>query len=495
MLKLILSITIATLILRESFALLTCDNPQYGKCNCTGNAGVLTKQIVQENCKISTYLLWECNKCKFDAIDYDAFKLYDLNYLHITNSFIRSLGRWTTNINGIVELDLSYNNQTTMSNGVFYKNNKLKSLNLSNNKLLAIQEFFLMNCTNLESFNISHNSLFSFKKGICFTQVPLKELDASYNNLVRIADNSLFSCTKLQKLILSNNKLIKLGKNDLTSEVLLELDLSYNRIRSFTSDDFYNMKNLILLNLSHNQFNFTLNNDEFSKLIKLEQIDLGYNKITGISKNIFANNKKLLKLILIGNSLKTIEPAAFDNLLNLKVLDLSLNQLHELNMYVFVKLINLKELYLNDNQFADLDLVPYVKHNHLLNYATIHNNQFSCANLYANLMELRKLSIQIQPGNSTTGQQYDGINCQKTQEESNISIENVNISKEISSLSLEDMKKLLDGERSTTNNLLIATLFFVVILLIVYTYTNCNLPNNVCKFKRGYNDIELINDN
>lgn len=494
MLKLIIPISLITLIIvRESFATLSCANPNYGKCNCTGNVSVLNKQAVRETCKISTYLTWECNKCIFDEIANDTFRLFDLNYLHIRNSSLTKLNNWTKNIGGIIDIDLSYNNLTTLNNGIFNSGNKLNKLNFSNNKLKTIEQLFLINCTNLETFNISHNELVSLKKGICFLQVPLKELDASDNQIATIEGNALFSCTKLQKLNLSKNKLSKLEKDDLMSKELLELDLSYNQIRSFKIDAFSNMQNLITLNLSHNQFDFVSSNDIFRYLIDVEKIDLGFNKITKIAKNVFANNYKLINLILTGNSIETIERGSFNNLFYLLTLDLSKNQLHELDMYVFVNMYQLKKLYLNDNKFDNIDLVPYVKQNFHFNYLTIDNNKFCCPNLYQNLIELKKLAIQVQSGNisSATENQFDGIKCETCNNNTSIPIVNTN------SLNLEDIRKLLDQERSVTNNLLIATLFFVIILVIVFIsvgLANCNLSSNICRFRRNYEDIELIRD-
>lgn len=479
MLKFIATLYFSTLLLSEIYAL-DCKNfeGQYGKCLCTGNASVLTKQDVLNSCKLSTYLHWDCDHCRFDSIDYDAFnRVYDLYGLSLTNSSLIKLTNWTLNLGDVKTLDLSSNNLTTLTKNTFRKGNKLISINFSYNRLQSIDTQFLINSTQLETFNLSSNDLNVLSNNICYNQVPLKELDLSSNRIETIQYRAFVSCSKLEKLNLSKNRLNKITNDSLFGgDSLLEIDLSKNRIVAIESNALSNKK-LILLNISNNQIE-ELETNVFKVLTNIDTIDFSYNKLKKISKELFENNSKLIRLFLNNNALETIEVGAFDSLKQLVTLNLQNNRLKNFDLYTFIHLDNLQRLLLNGNNFDNIDLVTLLKHNLRLKYLTIHGNKWSCSMLTYVIMDLKKVGVEIE--RKVTDDNRLGISC-------------TDDGKQSCARNLDDATELLINERTTTNNLLIATLFFVVVIFLSFVYTHCKIPLDRCK-RRGYNDMELINE-
>ena len=99
-----------------------------------------------------------------------------------------------------------------------------------------------------------------------------------------------------------------------------------------------------------------VDNDLFSNLIELQELDLSYTYIEFIDKTLFSNLINLKKLDLVGNQIISIEENSFSNLHNLEYLNLSFNRLTSLNAKSFVGLDNLKELNVCCNKLVKFDV-------------------------------------------------------------------------------------------------------------------------------------------
>lgn len=113
------------------------------------------------------------------------------------------------------------------------KMNNLIILNLSNNDINAVNKSIFPQ--NLEILNLSYNNINSIGNNVF--PLSLKELDLSYNNI----SNLDYFLNDLIKLNLQNNNIKGDIEMDLDKNKLQLLDLSYNKITSFTinytSDD------------------------------------------------------------------------------------------------------------------------------------------------------------------------------------------------------------------------------------------------------------------
>ncbi|KAK1169815.1 toll-like receptor 7 isoform X1 [Acipenser oxyrinchus oxyrinchus] len=196
-----------------------------------------------------------------------------------------------------------------------------------------------------------------------------KTLDLSRNNIFFINPTEFKHLGDLRCLNLSGNAMSQsLNGSEFSYLSELEyLDFSNNRIDLLYSTAFQELKNLKVLDLSHNNFyflsegithmlNFTKN------LPKLQTLLLNYNKIS-TSTNTVMESHSLEILEFKGNRLDilwrdgdTRYSYYFRNLSNLVQLDISHNSLNFIPQLVFKGMPSkLRELYLNNNKLTSFN--------------------------------------------------------------------------------------------------------------------------------------------
>lgn len=245
-----------------------------------------------------------------------------------------------------------------------FADNNLNNSSINNNSKLIIQK--VKNAKASGILNISNLNLTSLPKEIFdenakfeeinwWEVVDIKKLDATNNLLCEQVfidndnNNNFNSLPNLVHLKFSNNKFNCIPDSIFVLYNLKYLDFSDNKI-SFISDEIKNLKSLVELNLSGNVI--TKIPDKIGFLLECEILNLSKNKITDLNRNISKcvklkkldlsdnliqiipelNNLYLLEeLNLHSNKIKIIEKNAFNNLINLKYIDLHINQLEELS--------------------------------------------------------------------------------------------------------------------------------------------------------------------
>ena len=193
---------------------------------------------------------------------------------------------------------------------MFHANPKLKTINLSQNRLKSINRNVFYCLEYLVSLNISKNPQLSIiDPGLFRGLISLKEVFLSGNNISNFPLVRLFqSCRNLEVLDLSNNKL--------DNRIIDEEAMSYGR-------------GLKELKLSNNQ----LENMEFVRnLSRLEELDLSSNKIESVVAkdgfNLFGRLLNLSRLDLSENKIRTFDESILAYLpSNLYFLNLSENLL------------------------------------------------------------------------------------------------------------------------------------------------------------------------
>lgn len=126
------------------------------------------------------------------------------------------------------------------------------------------------------------------------------------------------------------------------------LDLSNNNVSTIAKKAFYNLKNLEVLDLSHNMltrkalipeiFEGNYNPDEYLPMEHLRVLRLGNNQLHSLDPDLFEHLPNLEELSLKENTFKIIDPAteiAIGNIMTLRVLDLSYMELLELPKRIF----------------------------------------------------------------------------------------------------------------------------------------------------------------
>lgn len=139
-------------------------------------------------------------------------------------------------------------------------------------------------------------------------------------NLTSLSSQDFDSFPALQDLDLTVNQIYHIEINTFKNlQKLLKLDISRNKLERLPKNCLVGLKQLHLLNVSSNLMN---NLDEFSDdLVNLKVLDISFNRLHSIEIDAFKNLHGLMKLILMGNQLTTISSDAFKMLKSLTILD------------------------------------------------------------------------------------------------------------------------------------------------------------------------------
>ena len=107
------------------------------------------------------------------------------------------------------------------------------------------------------------------------------------------------------------------------AENLEVLDLTWNNITKLPYDIFDDLDQLRVLKLGHNLLE-TLDDDIFEwNPLNLQLVDFSHNKLRFIQHFLFYDTNKLNEIHLQHNEIRWIHPHTFDNLEELRILDLS----------------------------------------------------------------------------------------------------------------------------------------------------------------------------
>lgn len=145
------------------------------------------------------------------------------------------------------------------------------------------------------------------------------------------------------------------------------LDLSYNNISVIAKKAFYYLKDLEVLDLSHNMltrktlipeiFEGSYNPDEYLPMEKLHVLRLGNNELHALDPDLFEHLPALEELSLKENVFKIIDQGssvAIGSIVTLRVLDLSYMELEELPKAIFHSPQGLNYLNLTGNLLAEI---------------------------------------------------------------------------------------------------------------------------------------------
>lgn len=256
----------------------------------------------------------------------------------------------------------------------------LCSNNVLDNKCLCKK--FTIEHTNLPAIAANCNWL-SLSKFPDLSQSPedLTILDLSMNNIQILQASPATSSKTIQKLILSNNEIIDVTTNFFNGMPALNwLDLSHNNLTSLSNDDedgdvFLQLKNLVFLDLSYNNF-IELPGAIFEPLPILQLLDLSYNPL---GEFLTGSTDVLSRALGISR-----------NISHLRIRNVGINDLHP---DFFGPYQNLKHLELQDNNFKYIPTVPYS-----VEYLDFSGNNLSFVSAsYLNYHSLKVLRLSRMP--------------------------------------------------------------------------------------------------
>lgn len=155
----------------------------------------------------------------------------------------------------------------------------------------------------------------------------LQVLDLSSNTITEIQNGEFVRAElrNLHKLFMRNCTISSITRDSLKGlAILIELDLSYNAIKSLPKGAFGNLDKLRALMLNNNQID-RLEDGLFRNLKFLHRIELKENQIMRIETRAFINLPVLSQIYLDSNQLKVLRRETFEHLERLTSLSLRSN--------------------------------------------------------------------------------------------------------------------------------------------------------------------------
>ncbi|CAG9811674.1 unnamed protein product [Chironomus riparius] len=155
----------------------------------------------------------------------------------------------------------------------------------------------------------------------------VKSIDLSNNRITLVDENSFIENVMLEKLHFGSNELVSLPESVfLNVPNLVHLYLEKNNISDLPADIFKSQENVKELNLNNNQLT-NLKSEWFDNLKSLNILRLGSNTFEMIPDNTFKGLTSLQQVFLDGNNLEYIHSASFGRLPKLEVMNYMNNQI------------------------------------------------------------------------------------------------------------------------------------------------------------------------
>ncbi|XP_044764247.1 toll-like receptor 3 [Coccinella septempunctata] len=310
-----------------------------------------------------------------------------LGYLKVENSFIPHIEMMPIRYNSLRSLIMRNSRIATIAKlgQVLRETGNLREIDLSFNTIKEIS--FLVDTSSLNKISLHHNQIEFLDASALTLNSELFYLDLSYNN---IKNHTSLQNYYLNSLNLSHNSIeeIKGSFEQLTN--IITIDLSFNKLRKVSVDDFGNLSRIQYLNLSHNEI-YTIQYDPPSMYesrylfwryyTSNGVLDLSHNKLKNFShifndksidrplKSINLENNNLedisflanltrensvQTLIFRHNKIKKLHPFNFRGF-SLDKLDISFNQIESIPSAAFQRMSDLTELFLDHNQITYLN--------------------------------------------------------------------------------------------------------------------------------------------
>ena len=233
-------------------------------------------------------------------------------------------------------LDLSLNRITRIPIRAFSKLSELQYLNMSLNRIIAVEPLAFEGLGSLTAITLSKNVINTLPTR-AFAKLPkLQRLDLAYNRILAIGPLAFEGLERLKSIDLRGNSIDIIPTQALSKlSNLQSLYLMYNNIQSVEPQVFAGLENLKAIDLSGNNIN-TVPTRAFSVLSQLQLLDVGHNRIQLIEPFAFDELQNLTAINLRYNALLTLGNASLANISQLNSLDLSNNGIQRIAAEAFV---------------------------------------------------------------------------------------------------------------------------------------------------------------
>lgn len=325
-------------------------------CNENGDTNyVLTQNLVSDNNKTITVSL---KGCKISSIENGSFRnLFSLKYLDLSQNKITALQHGALDgANQLIYLNLSNNFLSEVQSDLFDQTPNLDVLDLTGNEILHLNRGAFASIKKLRHLGLSNNHLqgknldpflFEYNDQLSYIDFSANDMNGSPSSLLRAL--RVLEFLNLERCLLKTVPVFATASNLLTMKYLI---LSKNEISKLDYDaTFTNLRNLETLNLAENVLE-QISEDVFKPLKKLKVLVLRGNKITHLPENLFQNMKSLANIDLSHNLIESVPVNAFRGT-SVKNLNLSNNRFTYLSDNFCLELRNsgakLTKFYFNQN--------------------------------------------------------------------------------------------------------------------------------------------------
>uniref|UniRef100_A0A0N5AII6 Ig-like domain-containing protein n=1 Tax=Syphacia muris TaxID=451379 RepID=A0A0N5AII6_9BILA len=277
----------------------------------------------------------EC-RCKRNRIDCSNSNFYNSTNLRSTN--LTYVPRDIIKFRNLRRLNLENNSIGTLTSEQFFFLRFVSDVNLKKNVLIQLPELSSLRAkkSRLKTLDLSENKLETLKAGSFIVFSSMTNLNLSFNRLISINKDAFIGLESLRNLYLNNNLLVSI--RSLTFRPLgslINLDMSNSLISVFADGAFLNATNLRSLSLAHNRISqiggwlfglssltVIFNNIKYleknetsmwSLVTSLQSVYLSHNYISHVS-NAFGVLKHLQYLFLNNNNIRSIVDGAFSGI-------------------------------------------------------------------------------------------------------------------------------------------------------------------------------------
>lgn len=275
------------------------------------------------------------------------------NLTHLNDEFFTEIPLLTT-------LDASGNFLSDISVEVFKPLTSLEELKLNKCNLTHLDPNLLSHQNHLKLLELSENSFTHVDWLLTLGNLNrLENLNLKRTGIKNLPDDVFVNNTFIRVFVLSENELsdldigTTLGQN---LQNLYSLDLSScNLSGPLDEKTFSNATNLKVLSLSSNRLSSHDLSVALSPLKRLTNLSLRNCSLSRLPRNTFENLSQLKELDVSWNPLNNVFVELLQPLTNLEYLNMGYSKLSRLSQDTFTKTTNLKRLILSGNKLGELE--------------------------------------------------------------------------------------------------------------------------------------------
>lgn len=349
------------------------------------------------------YYVATCSRLDLETQSFANLLITDLQVIDIGPQYPIVLGVEFFKKIGLVNvtsIKIANSSIEYISPSAFNGLNELYSVNLTNIGIDLIHPDTFSNNTKLKILTLSGNNLNVMQSlSSPYTDYMLKspsieELDISYCNMQEFLPTAFSQMKNIIYINLAGNKLTTLPQGLFDkADTIEELDLSHNKITNLPKDIFKKTP-LAILHLKYNEIS---SNIEFITK-DIQKLDMSFNKIKDVDSKMFKGMENLASLVLKGNQIRKIHPAAFVSLKGLLQIDLSYNDLDQINSMTFNRNADLEIVRINNNmRLKTLPVDGFESMGKSFNIFSLDLSNCDIANLTENVFKtmpfIRKLNL------------------------------------------------------------------------------------------------------